>query len=223
MLGRRADVRRAQGPLQLRLPAPDPRGRARRPGRRAVRPSPTTVARAPRCVRAARVGRGDRDRRPATSSTPGATTGPGGRSRSATASAWARAKCPFGAECFAERARERARRGRVVVPTTRCSPSTRSRASPMIPEYDVVVIDEAHELVARVTQAGDRRAVRAEVDRAARRARAASSTGTRPTTSPTPATRSRRRWPTLPAGRIDELPEHAGRRAGAGPRRGPRR
>ena len=40
----------------------------------------------------------------------------------------------------------------------------------MIPEYDAVVIDEAHELVARVTQAATDELTAAEVERAARRA-----------------------------------------------------
>ncbi|MEP6816116.1 MAG: ATP-dependent DNA helicase, partial [Marmoricola sp.] len=41
---------------------------------------------------------------------------------------------------------------------------------PMIPEYDVVVIDEAHELVARVTQAATDELSVPEIDRSARRA-----------------------------------------------------
>ena len=40
---------------------------------------------------------------------------------------------------------------------------------PMIPEYDTVVIDEAHELVARVTQAATDELSVSEVDRTARR------------------------------------------------------
>ena len=40
---------------------------------------------------------------------------------------------------------------------------------PMIPEYDVVVIDEAHELVSRVTQAATDELSVAEIDRASRR------------------------------------------------------
>ena len=39
----------------------------------------------------------------------------------------------------------------------------------MIPDYDVVVIDEAHELVARVTQAATDELFAADVERAARR------------------------------------------------------
>ena len=55
-----ADVRRAQGPLQLRLPAPDPRGRPRRPGHPG---RPARGVDGQRGARAARVGRGgDRGR-----------------------------------------------------------------------------------------------------------------------------------------------------------------
>jgi len=42
---------------------------------------------------------------------------------------------------------------------------------PMIPDYDVVVIDEAHEVVARVTQAATDELAPSDVDRAARRSR----------------------------------------------------
>ena len=41
----------------------------------------------------------------------------------------------------------------------------------MIPDYDVVVVDEAHEVVSRVTQAATDELCAAEVDRAARRSR----------------------------------------------------
>ncbi len=41
----------------------------------------------------------------------------------------------------------------------------------MIPEYDVVVIDEAHEVVSRVTQAATDELLASDVDRASRRSR----------------------------------------------------
>ena len=122
-------LRRAQGPLQLRLPAPGPRGRARRPGhpRRPARGLDRRRGRA-RCASGSR--RRPRTAAPASATTrPGTPTGSGGRSASATASASAPAKCPYGAECFAERARERACAPSWSSPTTRCSRSTPSRAS----------------------------------------------------------------------------------------------
>ncbi|MGN6250986.1 MAG: ATP-dependent DNA helicase [Marmoricola sp.] len=80
------------------------------------------------------------------------------------------ARCAFGTECFAERAKERAARSHVVVTNHSLLAIDAIEGIPMIPDYDVVVIDEAHELVARVTQASTDELSPAEVDRAARRA-----------------------------------------------------
>jgi ATP-dependent DNA helicase DinG len=80
------------------------------------------------------------------------------------------AKCPYGAECFAERARERAMRSQVVVTNHSLLAIDAIEGVPMIPEYDTVVIDEAHELVARVTQAATDELSVPEVERTARRA-----------------------------------------------------
>src|SRR4051812_33284688 len=80
------------------------------------------------------------------------------------------AKCPYGAECFAERARERAMRSQVVVTNHSLLAIDAVEGVPMIPEYDTVVIDEAHELVARVSQAATDELSVSEVDRTARRA-----------------------------------------------------
>ena len=88
----------------------------------------------------------------------------------ATGSAWGPRKCPYGAECFAERARERAMRSQVVVTNHSLLAIDAVEGVPMIPEYDTVVIDEAHELVARVTQAATDELSVSEVDRTARRA-----------------------------------------------------
>jgi ATP-dependent DNA helicase DinG len=79
-------------------------------------------------------------------------------------------KCPYGMECFAERARERAMRSQLVVTNHSLLAIDAVEGVPMLPEYDVVVVDEAHELVARVTQAATDELSAADVDRAARRA-----------------------------------------------------
>jgi ATP-dependent DNA helicase DinG len=79
------------------------------------------------------------------------------------------AKCPFGQECFAERAREKAHRSHLVVTNHSLLAIDAIEGVPMIPEYDVVVIDEAHELTTRVTQAATDELWAAEVERAARR------------------------------------------------------
>ena len=80
-------------------------------------------------------------------------------------------KCPYGRECFAERARERAMAASLVVTNHSLLAIDAIDGVPMIPEYDVVVVDEAHELAARVTQAATDELSPAMVERAARRAR----------------------------------------------------
>ena len=79
------------------------------------------------------------------------------------------AKCPYGAECFAERAKERAYRSQLIVTNHSLLAIDAIEGVPMIPEYDVAVIDEAHELVSRVTQAATDELSVSDVDRAARR------------------------------------------------------
>jgi ATP-dependent DNA helicase DinG len=78
-------------------------------------------------------------------------------------------KCPFGEECFAERAREKAQRSHLIVTNHSLLAIDAIEGVPMIPEYDVVVIDEGHELTARVTQAATDELWASEVERAARR------------------------------------------------------
>ena len=79
------------------------------------------------------------------------------------------AKCPFGAECFAELAREKAHRSHLVVTNHSLLAIDAIEDVPMIPDYDTVVIDEAHELTARVTQAATDELSVADIERAARR------------------------------------------------------
>jgi ATP-dependent DNA helicase DinG len=78
-------------------------------------------------------------------------------------------KCPFGEECFAERAREKAQRSHLVVTNHSLLAIDAIEGVPMIPDYDVVVIDEAHELVARVTQAATDELWASDIERASRR------------------------------------------------------
>ncbi|MFC5177843.1 ATP-dependent DNA helicase [Nocardioides taihuensis] len=79
------------------------------------------------------------------------------------------ARCPFGQECFVEVAREEAHQSHLVVTNHSLLAIDAIEGVPMIPDYDVVVIDEAHELVARVTQAATDELAVADVERAARR------------------------------------------------------
>ena len=79
-------------------------------------------------------------------------------------------KCPFGAECFAELAKEKAQRSHLVVTNHSLLAIDAIEDVPMIPDYDTVVIDEAHELVQRVTQAATDELGVSDIERAARRA-----------------------------------------------------
>ncbi|HEY0902528.1 MAG TPA: ATP-dependent DNA helicase, partial [Marmoricola sp.] len=79
-------------------------------------------------------------------------------------------RCPYGAECFAERARDKAARSQLVVTNHSLLAIDAIEGVPMIPDYDVVVIDEAHELTARITQAATDELSAGDVERAARRA-----------------------------------------------------
>ena len=61
------------------------------------------------------------------------------------------ARCPVGEECFAERARAEAGKADIVVTNHALLAIDALEGRPVLPEHDVVVVDEAHELVDRVT------------------------------------------------------------------------
>jgi ATP-dependent DNA helicase DinG len=61
------------------------------------------------------------------------------------------ARCPFGTECFAEKARDEAGRADVIVTNHALLAIDAIGDAAVLPEHDVLVIDEAHELVDRVT------------------------------------------------------------------------
>ncbi len=90
-------------------------------------------------------------------------------------------RCPFGEECFAEQARDKAHRSHLIVTNHSLLAIDAIEGVPMIPEYDVVVVDEAHEVVSRVTQAATDELAASDVDRAARRSRRWVSEGDRET------------------------------------------
>ena len=79
-------------------------------------------------------------------------------------------RCPFSDECFAERAKEKAAQSQLIVTNHSLLAIDAIEGVPMIPEYDVVEIDEAHELSALVTQAATDELSVPEVERASRRA-----------------------------------------------------
>ena len=74
-------------------------------------------------------------------------------------------KCPFGSQCFAERARDAAGEADVVVTNHALLAIDAMEDFIVLPEHDVVVIDEAHDLVDRVTSvaAGDLSAAAVEM------------------------------------------------------------
>ncbi|MGZ4610489.1 MAG: ATP-dependent DNA helicase [Actinomycetes bacterium] len=81
------------------------------------------------------------------------------------------AKCPYGGECFAELARGRAGEAEIVVTNHALLAIDALESFVVLPEHDVVVVDEAHELVDRVTGVATDELTPPMVDRAAARAR----------------------------------------------------
>ncbi len=79
------------------------------------------------------------------------------------------AKCPFGSQCFAEQAREAAGEADLVVTNHALLAIDALENNIVLPEHDVVVIDEAHDLVDRVTSVASGELSAAAADAAARR------------------------------------------------------
>ena len=60
-------------------------------------------------------------------------------------------RCPFGSRCFAEKARDAAGRADIVVTNHALLAIDATSEIDVLPDHDVVIIDEAHDLVDRVT------------------------------------------------------------------------
>lgn len=116
-------------------------------------------------------------------------------------------RCPYGLECFAEQARERAQSADVVVTNHALLAIDAIEGVPMLPEYDAVVVDEAHELTARVTQAATAELDAELVERAARRARPHVQSG-EPQDLTDGADALSEALAALPEGRLDALDPH---------------
>ncbi len=82
-------------------------------------------------------------------------------------------KCAWGAECFAEASRARAREADIVVTNHSLLAYDMLAGRHILPPHRVLVVDEAHELADRVTGAARAELTAEAVDRAARRARGA--------------------------------------------------
>jgi ATP-dependent DNA helicase DinG len=81
------------------------------------------------------------------------------------------ARCPFGAECFAEASRARAREADIVVTNHSLLAVDMLAGRHIVPPHKLLVVDEAHELADRVSSAAQAELIPELIDRAARRAR----------------------------------------------------
>ncbi|PPK68922.1 ATP-dependent DNA helicase [Actinokineospora auranticolor] len=79
-------------------------------------------------------------------------------------------RCPIGTDCFAERARAEAGKADVVVTNHALLAIDALGTAQVLPEHDVVIIDEAHDLVDRVTSVATGELSATAVTVAARRA-----------------------------------------------------
>ena len=79
-------------------------------------------------------------------------------------------RCPFGDECFVESSRDAARAADLVVTNHALLAINAMHGGTALPEHSAVIIDEAHELVSRVTGAASAELSPQMVERVARRA-----------------------------------------------------
>jgi ATP-dependent DNA helicase DinG len=79
-------------------------------------------------------------------------------------------RCPFAAQCFAELAREAAAQADIVVTNHALLAIDALEDGIVLPEHDVVIVDEAHDLVDRVTSVATAELSAPAVQTAARRA-----------------------------------------------------
>jgi ATP-dependent DNA helicase DinG len=123
------------------------------------------------------------------------------------------ARCPFGSRCFAEKARETAAKAHIVVTNHALMAIDATSDIEVLPGHDVVVIDEAHDLVDRVTSATTGELSGPLVDVASRRAARLTDSAT-PEGAQAVADQLRQAAAALtvdlgdaPAGRMDTLPD----------------
>ena len=122
-------------------------------------------------------------------------------------------RCPFGSRCFAEKARETAAKAHIVVTNHALMAIDATSDIEVLPGHDVVIIDEAHDLVDRVTSATTGELSGPLVDTAGRRAARLTEAAT-PEGSGAVADQLRQAAAALtvdlgdaPAGRMDTLPD----------------
>ncbi|WP_438829962.1 ATP-dependent DNA helicase [Actinoplanes friuliensis] len=81
------------------------------------------------------------------------------------------AKCPYGAECFAEASRVRAREADIVVTNHSLLAVDMLADRNIVPPHKLLIVDEAHELADRVSSAAQAELTPEGVERASKRAR----------------------------------------------------
>ncbi|MGC0420375.1 ATP-dependent DNA helicase [Embleya sp. AB8] len=79
-------------------------------------------------------------------------------------------RCPYGDDCFAEAARERAKQADIVVTNHALLAIDALEDAPVLPEHELLIVDEAHEFASRATGVATAELSLSAVDRAARRA-----------------------------------------------------
>lgn len=79
-------------------------------------------------------------------------------------------KCPMIDDCYSQKARDQAAKAHVIV-TNHAVLGVQATSHDMLGEHDVLIVDEAHELVQRITSSATHELTVAAVDRAARSAR----------------------------------------------------
>ncbi|WIY83652.1 ATP-dependent DNA helicase [Propionimicrobium sp. PCR01-08-3] len=78
--------------------------------------------------------------------------------------------CPYGAECFVEESRARARQADLVITNHALLAINAMHGGTALPEFGPVIVDEAHELVSRVTGAASSELSGQLIERTAKRA-----------------------------------------------------
>lgn len=118
-------------------------------------------------------------------------------------------KCAYGAECFAEMARERAKLADVVITNHALLAIDAIEGAPVVPQHEVLIVDEAHELVSRVTGVATGELTPGQVNRAVRRAAKLVNEKAADSLQTAAETFERLMELALP-GRLEEIPEDLG-------------
>ena len=115
-------------------------------------------------------------------------------------------RCPFGTRCWAEQARLRAGQADIVVTNHALLAIDAIENFDVLPDHDVVIIDEAHELVDRVTSVATAELTVPAIETAARRCGRLVDDGLVGSLRDAAAALERA-MTDVPAGRLDDLPE----------------